>query len=147
MATQPQPDVRVRRIYDPPGEDGLRVLVDRLWPRGIRREGAHVDAWLQDLAPSSALRRWFAHEPQRWALFRRRYRAELGAQRAQIEQLRRVARERPLTLLYAARDTEHNHARVLREVILGAAPRGPSRPRGAAGAGKTPRRGSVKVRP
>lgn len=147
MDSRPEPDVRVRRIYDPPGEDGLRVLVDRLWPRGVRRESAHIDAWLKDLAPSSALRTWFHHDPSHWAQFRRRYRAELAAQRAQIEALRQAARERPVTLLYGARDPEHNHALVLREVIAGAAPRKAAARSGARGAGQTPRRGSVKVRP
>ena len=142
MGTRRPPDVRVRRIYDPPDEDGLRVLVDRLWPRGVRREGAPIDAWLQALAPSSALRRWFGHDPARWAVFRRRYRAELAAQSALLEPLREAARQRPLTLLYAARDPEHNHALVLREAILGPAARAPTRR-----PGKTPPRGSVKVRP
>ena len=139
MATRRELDVRLRRIYEPAGEDGLRVLIDRLWPRGVRRDGVRIDAWLKDLAPSSALRRWFGHDPARWSEFRRRYRAELRTQGALIEQLRQAARERPLTLLYAARDAKHNHALVLREAIVGAAR--------AAGAGKTPRRGSVKVRP
>lgn len=140
-------DVRVRRIYEAPGEDGLRVLVDRLWPRGIRRERAAIDAWPKALAPSSALRRWFGHDPSRWREFRRRYRAELAEQRPLIEALRRAARERPVTLLYAARDAEHNHALVLREVILASIARraasGSARGRGT---GQTPRRGSVKVR-
>ncbi len=143
MVARRQPDVRLRRIYESPGEDGLRVLVDRLWPRGIRREGAAIDAWLQNLAPSTALRRWFGHDPARWAAFRRRYLEELAAQSAQLEQLREAARQRPLTLLYAARDPEHHHALVLREAILGAAaPAAPGRR-----PGKTPPRGSVKVRP
>ena len=118
-------DVRIKRIYELPGRDGERVLVDRLWPRGVAKEGARIDQWLKDIAPSAELRAWFAHDPARWAQFRRRYRRELAACRAQIEALRRLARRRPLTLLYSARDERHNQAVVLREVILGRAPRAP----------------------
>ena len=143
MKRNPQPDVRLRRVYEPPGEDGLRVLVDRLWPRGVTRGRAALDAWLKPLAPSPELRRWFGHDPARWAEFRRRYRAELAAQGALIGQLRRAAEQGAVTLLYAARDCEHTHAKVLREVIL-APERGA---RAGTGAGQTPRRRSVKVRP
>ena len=132
-------DVRVRRIYDPPGEDGQRVLVDRLWPRGITRERAALEAWVPELAPSPALRRWFGHDPERWVEFRRRYRTELLAQAAGLERLRESAARGPVTLLYGARDPEHNHALVLREVLLGAS--------GRPGTGQTPRRRSAKVRP
>lgn len=139
MRPGPPLDVRVRRIYDPPGEDGLRVLVDRLWPRGVTRERAALDAWMTALAPSAPLRRWFGHDPERWAEFRRRYRRELATQSAPLEALRAAAAHGPVTLLYGARDAEHNHALVLREVLLGPA----ARP----GAGQTPRRRSAKVRP
>jgi uncharacterized protein YeaO (DUF488 family) len=132
-------DVRVRRIYDPPGEDGQRVLVDRLWPRGISRERAALAAWVPELAPSPALRRWFGHDPERWVEFRHRYRAERLAQAAGLERLRESAARAPVTLLYGARDPEHNHALVLREVLLRASAR--------TGAGQTPRRRSAKVRP
>lgn len=113
------PDVRIKRIYETPGSDGERVLVDRLWPRGVSREAAAIDRWLKELAPSDALRRWFGHEPARWAEFGRRYRRELAAQRELIEELRRLARSRPLTLLFSARDAAHNQAVILRKVILG----------------------------
>ena len=139
MRHGPRLDVRVRRIYDSPGDDGLRVLVDRLWPRGITRERAALDAWMTALAPSAPLRRWFGHDPERWGEFRRRYRGELAAQHAPLEELRAAAGRAPVTLLYGARDAEHNHALVLREVLLAPAVR--------TGAGQTPRRRSAKVRP
>ena len=139
MRPGPRLDVRVRRIYDPPGGDGLRVLVDRLWPRGITRERAALDAWMTALAPSAPLRRWFGHDPERWREFRRRYRRELATQSGPLEALRAAAARGPVTLLYGARDAEHNHALVLREVLLGPAAR--------TGAGQTPRRRSAKVRP
>jgi uncharacterized protein YeaO (DUF488 family) len=112
--------VRLRRIYDPPSpEDGYRVLLDRLWPRGISKSSAHLDAWARDLAASTALRRWFAHDPARWAEFRRRYRAELLApdRREALDALAERARSGTVTLLYAAQDREHNNAVVLAEVL------------------------------
>lgn len=110
--------IRIKRIYDAPARgDGFRVLVDRLWPRGIRKDGARIDAWARELAPSSALRIWFAHDPARWREFGTRYRAELRERVAYLEGLRTQAARRPVTLLYAARDAEHNHAIVLKEVL------------------------------
>ncbi len=132
MSPKPALDVRIKRIYDRPGLDGERVLVDRLWPRGVARNAARIDQWLQDIAPSNELRAWFGHDPARWEEFRRRYRRELAARREQIEALRRLAGQRPLTLLYAARDKRHNQAVVLREVILGRAASG----RGGAGSSR-----------
>ena len=117
-------DVRIKRIYESPGLDGERVLVDRLWPRGVTKEAARIDQWLKDIAPSNELRAWFGHDPARWAEFRRRYRRDLTACPERIEALRRLARQRPLTLLYSAHDERHNQAVVLREVILGRAPSG-----------------------
>lgn len=112
--------VRIKRVYDPPDPgDGRRVLVDRLWPRGLKKERAKIDRWMKEVAPSDALRRWFAHDPRKWPEFRRRYRAELETNPA-LEDLMRLAREGPLTLLYATRDTEHNQARVLQEILLDA---------------------------
>jgi uncharacterized protein YeaO (DUF488 family) len=111
-------DVRVKRIYAPPGkDDGYRVLVDRLWPRGASRERAHLDEWAKELAPSDELRRWFAHDPARFAEFRRRYRAELSPHADQLADLRRRAKSGPLTIVYAARDEEHNNAVVLAELL------------------------------
>jgi uncharacterized protein YeaO (DUF488 family) len=118
-ATAATQDVRIKRIYDPPATtDGYRALVDRLWPRGISKARAALDAWPVELAPSTALRQWFMHQPGRFAEFARRYRAELRAQRRTLDELRvRAARQR-VTLLYAARDPRINHAAVLREVLL-----------------------------
>jgi uncharacterized protein YeaO (DUF488 family) len=111
-------DVRAKRIYAQaePG-DGHRILVDHVWPRGISRERAHLDAWARELAPSDELRRWFDHDPRRFAEFRVRYRNELFAQAGALDELRRRAARGPLTILYAARDEEHNNAVVLAELI------------------------------
>jgi uncharacterized protein YeaO (DUF488 family) len=104
----------IKRAYEAPAAaDGRRVLVDRLWPRGVSKAEAKLDDWLKDVAPSSDLRRWFGHDAERWPEFRRRYRAELQANPA-AEALRRLA-DGPLTLVYGARDTEHNDAVVLAE--------------------------------
>jgi uncharacterized protein YeaO (DUF488 family) len=112
-------DVRIKRIYEPAAAtDGERVLIDRLWPRGLTHEDAQLDDWLRDLGPSTELRRWFAHDPARFDEFRQRYAAELTAKRDELAELRRRARKRPLTLVYSARDTEHNDAVVLAEVLL-----------------------------
>lgn len=110
--------IRIKRIYDPPARgDGYRVLVDRLWPRGISKSRASLDAWEKELAPSTALREWFGHEPQRWSMFRRRYCKELKDQTAGLEALKRRSIRRPVTLLYAAKSHDYNHAQVLREAI------------------------------
>lgn len=111
-------DVRLKRAYDEPAEDdGYRVLVDRLWPRGVARDRACLDEWARELAPSTELRRWFGHDPARFEEFRRRYETELEKQRATLDELRRRAREETVTLVYAARDTEHNDAVVLADVL------------------------------
>ena len=107
-------DIRVKRVYDPPdAEDGSRVLVDRLWPRGARKSNAKLTLWLKDIAPSDDLRRWFGHDPARFAEFSRRYRAELGANKEAVSRLNELLKAGPVTLLYAAHDEEHNNARVL----------------------------------
>lgn len=113
------PAVRIRRVYDAAGRVAgeARVLVDGVWPRGIAKEGLHLDRWAKEVAPSPGLRRWFGHDPSRWAEFRRRYRSELAASRGELDELTALARERPLVLLYSARDEERNQAAVLREVI------------------------------
>jgi uncharacterized protein YeaO (DUF488 family) len=111
-------DVRLKRAYESPAaSDGYRVLIDRLWPRGVRREGAHLDEWARELAPSGELRRWFAHDPVRFGEFRRRYTAELAEQDEKLRELRRRARHGTLTLVYAAHDEEHNDAVVLAEIL------------------------------
>lgn len=113
--------VQVKRVYETPAEeDGTRILVDRLWPRGFSKEDAALDDWMRDIAPSDELREWFDHDPERWEEFDRRYRAELEGKKDIIEELRKYARDGRLTLVYAARDEEHNNARVLRGVLEGA---------------------------
>jgi uncharacterized protein YeaO (DUF488 family) len=118
-ARAPACGVGIKRIYDAPEvTDGYRVLIDRLWPRGISKKRAALDAWLTDLAPSTALRTWFHHDPKRWREFARRYRAELWAQAPVLQTLRQRAGRQRVTLLYAARDARVNQATVLREVML-----------------------------
>ena len=117
-------DVRVKRAYEPAAAaDGHRVLIDRIWPRGISREQAQLDEWARELAPSNELRRWFAHDPTRFAEFRRRYESELRAQEEKLRELRGRARAGTLTLVYGARDTEHNDAVVLAALIRRTGPR------------------------
>jgi uncharacterized protein YeaO (DUF488 family) len=112
-------NVRLKRAYAPAAaDDGARILVDRLWPRGVTRADAKLDEWMKDLAPSAALRTWFGHDPGRWAEFRRRYRAELKSASERLSELRRRARNGPVTLVYSAKDEEHNDAVVLRNVLL-----------------------------
>ena len=111
-------DVRLKRAYDPAEpRDGYRVLVDRLWPRGVSKERARLDEWARELAPSAELRTWFGHDPERFAEFERRYRAELTAHEEKLDELRCRAREGTLTLVYGARDEEHNDAVVLAELL------------------------------
>ncbi len=109
--------IKIKRVYEPPDpSDGRRVLVDRVWPRGVTKEKAHVDEWLKEIGPSTELRKWFGHDPSRWDEFRTRYRAEL-TQKPELLKLREEARGGTLTLVYSARDTEHNQAVVLQELL------------------------------
>jgi uncharacterized protein YeaO (DUF488 family) len=111
-------DIRLKRAYEPAApSDGYRVLIDRLWPRGVSREQAKLSAWERNLAPSAELRQWFAHQPERFEEFRRRYVEELRQQRPRLTELRRRARDGTLTLVYAAHDSEHNDAVVLADVL------------------------------
>ena len=111
-------DVRLKRVYEPANRsDGYRILIDRLWPRGVSRERAALDAWEPELAPSTELRTWFGHDPDRFEEFRRRYADELRWQRPRLTELRRHARDGTLTLVFSARDTKHNDADVLAEVV------------------------------
>jgi uncharacterized protein YeaO (DUF488 family) len=110
-------DVRVKRIYDEPAtDDGYRVLIDHVWPRGVSRDRAQLDAWARELAPSDDLRRWFAHDPAKFAEFRARYRDELARSGVLLDLARRAG-SRPLTILYAARDQAHNNAMVVAELL------------------------------
>jgi uncharacterized protein YeaO (DUF488 family) len=110
-------DIRLKRAYEPPSpEDGYRVLVDRLWPRGVSRERARLDEWAKELAPSTELRHWFAHDPERFAEFKRRYVHELAIHEDKLQELRE--RDGTVTLVYGARDTEHNEAIVLRDILI-----------------------------
>jgi uncharacterized protein YeaO (DUF488 family) len=122
--------VVMKRAYEPASStDGYRVLIDRLWPRGLSRERAALDEWAKELAPSEELRTWFGHDPDRYEAFRRRYIEELRLQSSRVTGLRRRARQGTLTLVYAARDTEHNDAVVLAEVVRRGFPSGRRRPR------------------
>lgn len=113
-------NVGIRRVYDPPEKnEGLRVLVDRLWPRGVRKDDLQYDLWEKDIAPSPDLRKWFGHKPERWKEFHEKYRKELASPETK-ERLQAVAKEagkRRITLLYGARDPEHNHALVLADAF------------------------------
>jgi uncharacterized protein YeaO (DUF488 family) len=110
--------IRIKRAYEPAARsDGYRVLIDRLWPRGVTKEEARLDEWARELAPSPELRRWFGHDPARFEEFRRRYRDELAAHEQELRELRARARKGTLTLVYGARDTEHNGAVVLAELL------------------------------
>jgi uncharacterized protein YeaO (DUF488 family) len=108
----------MKRIYEPPSaEDGARILVDRIWPRGITKEAAALDLWLKDIAPSTDLRKWYGHEVEKWPEFRKRYKAELTAHKSELEQLIGFAQKGAVTLLYAAHDAEHSNAEVLKEYL------------------------------
>jgi uncharacterized protein YeaO (DUF488 family) len=110
--------LKIRRIYDPPtSDDGRRILVDRLWPRGLTKDGARVDEWLKEIAPSDELRKWFGHDPARWEEFRMRYREELKAHGDLLERLHSEAKKGTVTLLFAAKDEEHNNAVALKELL------------------------------
>ncbi|MGH2506643.1 MAG: DUF488 domain-containing protein [Ktedonobacteraceae bacterium] len=113
--------IRVKRVYDEPtSDDGTRVLIDRLWPRGISKERAHIDLWLKEVAPSQELRTWFGHDPEKFVEFRRRYEVELASGKAYeaLTALRELAQRGPITLIFAARDAEHANARVLQELLM-----------------------------
>ena len=122
----PASHVLIKRAYEPPApEDGARVLIDRLWPRGVKKKALALDQWAKELAPSTALRQWFGHEPARWAEFQKRYAIELQTQAEALDALRARARRSTVTLVYGAHDEAHNNAVVVRALLLapsGAAP-------------------------
>lgn len=119
MRVMVKPEIRIKRAYDPPSpDDGVRVLVDRLWPRGLRKADAAIDRWLKDVAPSTELRRWFGHDPSRWDEFQHRYRHQLSAHAELLDELRELARAGVVTLVYGAKDERHNDAVALRDVLI-----------------------------
>ena len=110
--------IRVKRVYEKPSrEDGERILVDRLWPRGLTKERAAIKLWLKDAAPSNELRKWFAHDPAKWNPFQTRYRKELGEKEDALKLLKQKSEEHTVTLVYGARDERHNEALVLKKII------------------------------
>lgn len=131
-------NIKIKRVYEPVApEDGMRVLVDRLWPRGLSRAGAAIDRWVKEIAPSNELRQWYNHEPARWPEFQRRYARELRGHAALLEELRDLARKGPVTLLFGSRELLRNNAVALRGLLLKApaaarpraAPKSRGRPR------------------
>jgi uncharacterized protein YeaO (DUF488 family) len=111
-------NIKIKRAYEQPHkDDGLRILVDRLWPRGLTKEKARVDLWLKEIAPSTELRKWFAHDPDKWKRFRGRYGTELTHKHDLLRVLKQKAREGPITLIYGARDENHNEALVLKDFL------------------------------
>lgn len=119
MTSTAQLDIRLKRAYEPPAKsDGTRVLIDRLWPRGVTKQEAAIDRWLREIAPSTELRRWFGHDPERWPEFQRRYTAELRHHVDLLDELLRLAHHGTLTLVFGARDEEHNDAVVLRSLLF-----------------------------
>lgn len=112
-------NIKLKRAYEQPlPGDGTRILVDRLWPRGLRKESAAIDHWFKEIAPSTELRKWFGHDPTRWDEFRRRYAAELREHAGQLEEIRKLAGRGPVTLVYAARDELHNDAVIVRDALM-----------------------------
>lgn len=110
--------IRLKRVYDPPAKsDGLRLLVERLWPRGMTKEAAVIDQWMKEIAPSPALRQWYAHEPEKWPEFQRRYAAELSANKDAVAALRALCASGPVTFVYAAKDEERNSAALLKSFL------------------------------
>ncbi|KTD22579.1 DUF488 domain-containing protein [Legionella londiniensis] len=112
-------DISICRVYELPEEkEGIWILVDKLWPRGIKKEELPYDEWLQEIAPSAALRKWFDHDPEKWEEFRRKYAEELHEKEELVQKLLEKAKQNPVTLLFAAKDKRHNHALVLKEALL-----------------------------
>lgn len=113
-------DIKIKRAYEQSDKaDGLRILVDRLWPRGLTKKKASVDLWLKDIAPSTELRKWFGHDPAKWKQFQTRYRKELREKKDALKLLRQKSKEQTVTLVYGARDEEHNEALVLKKILEG----------------------------
>lgn len=110
--------LKIKRVYDPPSEgDGRRILVDRLWPRGMKKEEARIDEWLKEISPSNELRKWFGHDPANWLEFKKRYRKELEDKKVLLDRIKEEAHKKPVTLLYAAHDEAHNNAAAMKEFL------------------------------
>jgi uncharacterized protein YeaO (DUF488 family) len=115
----PADHIRLKRAYEPPApDDGIRILIDRLWPRGVKKADAAIDEWMKEIAPSTELRKWFGHDPERWQEFRRRYRTEIRQHPDEFDRLRTFAQRGRLTLVFAAHDEAHNDAVVLKDLLL-----------------------------
>ena len=118
----PASHLRLKRAYEPAAAgDGTRILIDRLWPRGVSKEEAALDDWMKDIAPSTELRGWFGHDPERWPEFQRRYKAELRQHTQELDRIRALAKKPTVTLVYSAHDEEHNDAVVLKDVLTNGA--------------------------
>jgi uncharacterized protein YeaO (DUF488 family) len=116
----PATHVRLKRAYEPPAaDDGTRILVDRLWPRGVKKTDAAINEWMKEIAPTAALRKWFGHDTARWPEFRRRYKSEIREHPDELERLRALAQRGRVTLVFAAHDEAHNNAVVIRDMLVG----------------------------
>ena len=112
--------IKVKRIYDPPSpDDGKRILIDRLWPRGMKKEKAHIDEWLKEISPSNELRKWYSHDPAKWSEFQKRYRAEISKQKELLKRIRNEGKKGTVTLLFSTKELELNNAVALKEIIEG----------------------------
>jgi len=112
--------IKLKRAYEPPAsDDGTRILIDRLWPRGVKKADAAIDEWMKDIAPSTGLRKWFGHDPARWQEFRRRYQSEIRQHPDEFDRLRTLAQHGRITLVFSAHDEAHNDAVVLKDLLLG----------------------------
>lgn len=110
--------MKIKRVYEKPEkDDGYRILVDRLWPRGISKASAEIDEWIKEIAPSTELRKWFNHEPEKFSEFKKRYKEELKTQVAELKKIHEISQKKKITLLYSAKDTQYNQAVVLLEVL------------------------------
>ena len=111
--------ISLKRAYEPPAsDDGIRILIDRLWPRGVKKSGAAIDEWMKEIAPSTKLRKWFSHDPERWQEFRRRYQTEIRHHPDEFNRLRTLAQRGRITLVFSAHDEAHNDAVVLKDLLL-----------------------------
>jgi uncharacterized protein YeaO (DUF488 family) len=118
MSLKRKSTIKLKRAYEPPEKtDGARILVDRLWPRGVSKSSARIDLWPKDIAPSDALRKWFGHDPAKWSEFRKRYARELASQPQAVAQIKQVAEKGTVTLVYGAKDERHNNAVALKEYL------------------------------